>query len=242
MNETSARRRNRAMTQLIHEQVLDPELAALLWLLAGARVPIVVMASGDPAPAIEVRGAIEALTRNLSTTADGQMPGGVLRGASLEDALASPGLRFAGDAHDHQQHDDHAYDHGTDLPDEARDLGVVLILGEAKDADPVPIVRAHYVRPIERDQAGHFQRRPPALLSAANDTGALDHFFWAINDELATRTDMGSSEFEREHARRAVMLRDLVSAHVFDNESLRAHIERARLMSLAEADSRDAPN
>ena len=215
----------RAVTQLIHERVIDPELAALLWLLADARVPIVVMVIGDSSRAVEVRAAIDALTRNMPTTADGAMPGGVLRGASLEDALASPGMRVA-DAHDH--------DHGPDLPDEARDLGVVLILDDGR------IVRAHYVRPIERDQAGHYQRRPPALLSAANDNGMLDHFFWAINDELATRTEINSADFEREHARRAVVLRDMVAAHVFDNESLRRHIDAARLAT--GTDSPDAAN
>jgi hypothetical protein len=233
MNESSARHRNRAVTQLIHERVLDPELAALLWLLADARVPIVVMAAGDAAPAIEVRGAIEALTRNVPTTADGAMPGGVLRGSSLEDALASPGLRAASEAHDHD------HDHGGELPDEARDLGVVLILGEPDATGSVAIARAHYVRPVERDQGGHFQRRPPALLSAADEKGVLDHFFWAINDELATRTEMTSAEFEREHARRAVVLRDLVSAHVFDIESLHRHIDT---VGLVDGFQQDEPN
>jgi hypothetical protein len=219
MNETPARPRNRAVTQLIHERIIDAELAALLWVLADGRVPIVVMVSGDTAPAIEMRAAIEALTRNLPAIADGAMPGGVLRGASLEDALASPGLRIASDAHDHD------HDHGSELPDEARELGAVLILQDGR------VVRAHYVRPVERDQAGHFQRRPPALLSAADANGVLDHFFWAINDELATRTGMDAAEFEREHARRAVVLRDMVAAHVFDNESLRRQIDAARLAS-----------
>ena len=234
MNETSARPRHRAVTLLIHERILDPELAALLWLLAEARVPIVVMVSGDPAPAIEVRAAIEALARNAPTTADGSMPGGVLRGASLEDAFASPGMHAATDAHDHD------HDHGSDLPDEARDLGVVLILGDSDDAGNVPVVRAHYVRPVERDQAGHFQRRPPALLSAADERGVLDHFFWAINDELATRADRDSADFEREHARRAVVLRDLVAAHVFDEGLLHRQIDAARLVS--GANPPDAPN
>lgn len=212
-----------SLTQLIHDRVLDPELAALLWLLADAHVPIVVMASGDIRMATDLRAAIEALSRNVPTTADGAMPGGVLRGASLEDALDSPGMRFAADAHEH--------DHATDVPDEARDLGVVLILGEPSADGMTPLVRAHYVRPIERDQAGHVQRRPPALLSAADENGMLDHFFWAINDELATRTDMGSADFEREHARRAVVLRDLVSAHVFDDDALRRQVDAAHLAS-----------
>ena len=238
MNDTSAHHRNRAVTQLIHERVLDPELAALLWMLADAHVPIVAMVSDDPAPAIEVRAAIEALTRAGPATADGAMPGGVLRGASLEDALASPGLRIASDPHDHD------HDHGADLPDEARELGVVIILGKPAHATGGSVVlRAHYVRPIERDQAGHFQRRPPALLSAVGESGALDHFFWAINDELAARAEMSAADFEREHARRAVVLRDLVAAHVFDNASMRRHIDTIELAGPAVGSSNpDAAN
>jgi hypothetical protein len=221
-----------SLTQLIHERVLDPELAALLWLLADARVPIIVMTSGETQVASDLRAAIDSLSRNMPTTADGAMPGGVLRGSSLEDALDAPGLRLAADAREH--------DHGTDVPDEARDLGVVLILGEPTAGGAAPVVRAHYVRPIERDQAGHFQRRPPALLSAADEKGALDHFFWAINDELATRTKMGSADFEREHARRAVVLRDLVSAHVFDDAALRRQLDAVHLAS--GVNSADAAN
>ncbi len=239
MNESSARTRSRAITQLIHDSALDPELAALLWLLFDANVPIVAMVSDDPAPGRELRAAIEALNPSAHATADGAMPGGVMRGSSLEDALDAPGMRFvASDAHDH----------GSEIPDEARDLGAVVVLGEPAPGSPAVVLRAHYVRPVERDKAGHVQRRPPALLSAVNDDGVLDHFFWAINDELATRADMDPAAFEREHARRSVLLRDLVAAHVFDAPSLRRHIDSAGLAGQAKeeaqgrANSRDAPH
>ena len=225
------------MTQLIHDGAIDPELAALLWLLFDARVPIVAMVTGDPMPGIEMRAAIEALSPGATGTADGAMPGGVLRGSSLEDALRAPGLQIValdphGDAHSHEGH-------APEIPDAARDMGVVVVLDEPAADGVAHVLRAHYVRPVERDIAGHTQRRPPALLSAANDEGRLDHFFWAINDELATRAEMDAADFEREHARRSRLLADLVVAHVFDAPSVRRHIDAALLVGRSEP---DAPN
>jgi hypothetical protein len=227
MKEPSSGVRGRTVTQLIHDGAIDSELAALLWLLFESNVPIVAMVADGPSPGVELRAAIEALTVGAHATADGAMPGGVLRGTSLEDALATPGMQLVvGDRHDHGGH-------GPDIPDEARDLGVVIVLGEPATGSRV--LRAHYVRPVERDKEGHVQRRPPALLSAANDKGVLDHFFWAINDELATRTDLAAADFEREHARRSLLLRDMVAAHVFDETALRRHIDAAQLAGGANA-------
>jgi len=239
MNEQTARNRSRAVTELIHDGAIDPQLAALFWLLFDARVPIVVLVKDDPSPAVELRSSIEALSPGAALTADGAMPGGVLRGGSLEDALRMPGLQMAvRDAHGHEGHD-------SDIPDDAREMGVVVVLGEPAADGVAHVLRAHYVRPVERDIAGHQQRRPPALLSAVNDAGDLDHFFWAINDELATRTEMNAADFEREHARRSLLLADLVAAHVFDAPSLRRHIDAARLVGSASdsgANLQDAPN
>ena len=78
------------------------------------------MVTGDPAPGVELRAAIEMLSTGAPTTADGAMPGGVLRGSSLEDALRAPGIQaVAADDHGHAGH-------GSDIPDEARDMGVVV--------------------------------------------------------------------------------------------------------------------
>jgi hypothetical protein len=83
---------------------------------------------------------------------------------------------------------------------------------------------------VERDGAGHLQRRPPALLSARNsETGRLDHFSWAINDELATRVEMDAADFERAHAQRARLLHDLTVARVFDTDHVRQHLAAGQL-------------
>jgi hypothetical protein len=132
-----------------------------------------------------------------------------------------------------------------DLPDAARDLGVVVILRRLDGGRRARVASAHYVRPIERDGAGHIQRRPPVLLAAWNeDSKRLDHFAWGSVDELATRALTGVDFFQRLRARRRRLLNDLAAARVFDRQELRAQIERAALTDLgAEGPSRpDARN
>lgn len=206
--------KERTATELIAAGVLDPELAALLWLLLEGGVPLVVTTNHGTPAAEELRGAFAALVGPGHTTADGALPGGTVRGAGLEDLL-----RISG-AHD-----------ADDVPDDARELGVVLVLGQPDLGESVRLMRAHYVRPIERDAAGHIQRRPPALLSALDEsTSRLDHFFWAITDELATRVEAEPHEFELAHRRRARLLAELVSARVFKGRDVSRHIERAALV------------
>jgi hypothetical protein len=213
-------RSRRSITELIAAGSLDAELAALLWLLADGGVPLVVTTESDPSYADELRSAVASLVRSDGRTADGGLPGGVTRGSSLEDVLRLGGIAL-----------------GDGVPDEARDIGAVAVLGEAEHpadtpaATPGPrVLRAHYVRPVERDGAGHLQRRPPALLSAVDGrTSRLDHFFWAINDELATRVGMDAADFERAHALRARLLHELTAAQVFDTEHLIQHLAAGQL-------------
>ncbi len=85
--------------------------------------------------------------------------------------------------------------------DRARSLGLVLIADAASGQERV--ASAYYMRPIERDAAGHLQRRPPALLAAWDAQGArYDLFDWAVTDELAARAGMARADFEREVRRR----------------------------------------
>lgn len=166
---------------------LDADLVALVWLLAESGVPLTV-ASDDPDAARELRTAVAALMPDHHA-ADLALPGGSVRATSLEQVLGvlggAPG----------------------EVDDSVRDLGVVLILIGDR------VTAAHYVRPVERDAAGHLQRRPPALLGAWNDGAArFDHFYWAITDELATRAGMDQGDFEDEHRRRTQRLSPPVSA------------------------------
>lgn len=75
------------------------------------------------------------------------------------------------------------------------------------------VAACHYVRPLERDAAGHLQRRPPAVLAtwdARRDL--LEHFEWGVTTELAMRIGLGRDDFEREHGERTRAIAALVAA------------------------------
>lgn len=120
--------------------------------------------------------------------------------------------------------------------DEIRRMGVVIVLrlmgprGQelqfpegSMEAEIGPLqswvrrraVAVHYLRPLERDAAGHLQRRPPAVLAtwdAASD--CFEHFSWGIAPELAARVGRTQADFERLHAERTVFLKGLLEAGV----------------------------
>ena len=116
--------------------------------------------------------------------------GGVLLADSLEEVLRLSGAAF-----------------GT-IPDELRELGVVLIVGQVDGW--ARVTAAHYVRRLERDAAGHLQRRPPAVLATwdGNDN-RFEHFWWAITAELADHAGMDADELERRQADRSEFLQAL---------------------------------
>ena len=104
---------------------------------------------------------------------------------------------------------------GEEIPDGARDLGVVAVV------DPDRVRSIHYVRPVERDGAGHLQRRPPALLGAWDDQAQrYDHFHWGVIDELATRAGMSRNDFEDAQLLRAKLLAGVAEAGVTDDSVL----------------------
>ena len=149
---------------------LDPGVAALLWLLAEHGLPLTV-ASPARAAAERTRAAIvdAAGTGRAARLAPA---GGVMLADSLEAVLRLLG----GDAA---------------LNDATRDLGLVVI------HDGRRVTSAHYVRPVERDGAGHLQRRPPAVLAAWNErSGSVDDFSWAVTDELADRIGLTRQDLE----------------------------------------------
>ena len=147
--------------------------------LAEHGVPLVV-ASREREPAEALRGAFAQQVR--ARPARDAIAGGVVVGDSLEDVL-----RVLGG--------------GGEITDDTRDLGVVMIVRDGR------VEIAHYVRPVERDAAGHLQRRPPAVLSARNaTTGAMDHFYWGFTEELATRAGISPRDLEDERDARALRL------------------------------------
>ncbi len=199
-----------ALTALISDGVLDAELAALVWLLAESGVPLVV-AARDARAAETLRGAIEGLLPSERRTAEVTLAGGVVLGESLEEVVRLHGGRP-----------------GEDVPDAARDLGMVVVLREGR------VHAAHYVRPVERDGAGHLQRRPPALLSAWDGSaGRFDHFYWAASDELAIRAGTTRAAFEDAHRLRTLLLAELSASGVRDAALLRRQVARTGLATPA---------
>ncbi len=105
-------------------------------------------------------------------------------------------------------------------PDELRRLGIVLVMrrlapGPAGEADLAGwrVMACHYVRPLERDVAGHLQRRPPAILATLDPArDALEHFEWGVTAELAMRVGLARDEFEYEHLQRSRLIAALVAS------------------------------
>jgi len=165
---------------LVATEAMDAELAALVLVLAEHGVPLTVASLDRPAAAA-ARQAFADQIRAAQPARD-SITGGVVLAGSLEDVL-----RVLGGS--------------TDISDDTRDLGIVLVFRDGR------LAVAHYVRPVERDAAGHLQRRPPAVLSARVDkSGVLDHFYWAYTEELAARAGLTRAQLEDERDARARQL------------------------------------
>ncbi|HUG47571.1 MAG TPA: hypothetical protein VMP67_04095 [Candidatus Limnocylindria bacterium] len=199
------------ITELIAEGVLDEELAAVLWLLLGSDVSLVVSGPAATRPS-ELAAALEELAAaGGQTNGDGPRSLWLLEADSLEGVFAhfsAPPFELAAD--------------------QLRNLGLVLVL---RDVPPVGrrLFAAHYLRPVERDAAGHLQRRPPVLLAAHDATSdRLEHFWWAVTPELADRLGVAVADFEQgQRARRAALAR-LVAAGRLGKEALLAAVGEFR--------------
>ena len=220
--------RTPSVLALLRAGVLDPGLAALVWLLVEGGVPLVVIGSAgarerselagallciDPARAFVVLdGDVEPLTldRLSALLRGGAAVGITLAAADLPAALD----RLRGDA--------------GSLPDDAvRRLGVVLALDGTSRGPRCSIV--HYLRPTERDGQGHVQRRPPAILAAWDEaSGGYEDYAWAVTPELADRVDRAQADFEERLRDRAALLAGTArAAHVSAgewHEGVRRHL------------------
>ena len=100
--------------------------------------------------------------------------------------------------------------------DELSYLGLVLIARAWREVDGTVVrrvVAAHYARPVGRDEQGHVQRLPPAVLAARDETtDVLEHFAWGVMPELAVRLGRKAGDVEQDQAERADLLRALLAA------------------------------
>jgi hypothetical protein len=117
--------------------------------------------------------------------------------------------------------------------DELSYLGLVLIVRAWREDDGSVVrrvVAAHYERPVGRDEHGHVQRLPPAVITARDErTDALEHFAWGVMPELAIRLGRKAGDLERDQRERAGLLGELAASGATDVEAVRTAIRAHRL-------------
>ena len=209
-----------------------PEAAALGWPTAGPTVAssppvtpqsayLVAAELSDHLPAYTWGPAARTLVRAASV---GSGIGAAIHADRLEDVHDQLGARPVG---------------ATD--DELSYLGLVLIARAWREPDGTVVrrvVAAHYERPVGRDEHGHVQRLPPAVIAARDErTDTLEHFAWGVMPELAIRLGRKAGDLERDQAERADVLRALQAAGTTAAEDVR-HAIRSFVATAAVHDHR----
>jgi len=278
----------RSVVELIASGVLDPDLAALTWILLEARVPVIVgglrRGAGKTtvlealldflSPTtrrIDLAGAAEdfawlpeAETLGWSRTVAAGRPAipvspgsAFLVAAEISDHLpiytsgraartlvraASLGYGIGATLHADRLEDVHDQLRARPIgltDDELSYLGLILVVRADRGPDGQVqrrVISAHYARPVGRDEHGHTQRLPPAILAHRDATAdRLDHFAWGVMPELAIRLRRKAGDLEREQAERSAILGRLADAGAIDLETVRAAIAAHRAATHADA-------
>ena len=117
--------------------------------------------------------------------------------------------------------------------DELSYLGLILIARAWREPDGSVVrrvVAAHYARPVGRDEQGHVQRLPPAVIAARDErTDTLEQFAWGVMAELAIRLGRKAGDLERDQAERAALLAQLATSGTTDVDAVRTAIRAHRL-------------
>jgi hypothetical protein len=214
-----------SLVGLIARGVMDAELAALVWVLVEARVPLVVAAPEGRAGAggqllaavlasIQPHEPVDSLMAPMGAAGAGSLvrgrrAGGVLEAGSLGHVRAKLG--------------------GGPLPlteDQLTFLGCVLVVGDAstdeRRAGKLRVTAAHYVRPLARDAHGHAQRLDPAVLATWDDRlGKYEHFAWGVIPEIAARLGRRTGDLEADLHHRRDDLAGLAKAGVTSLDEVR---------------------
>jgi hypothetical protein len=207
---------------------MDAELAALVWVLVEARVPVVVAApEGRAGAGGQLRAAIvgsiqpdepiESLLSPMGAAGAGSLvrgrrAGGVVEARSLGEVRQRLG--------------------GGPLPltdDQLTFLGCVLVIGEDDGSAAsggrrgrVRITAAHYVRPLARDAHGHPQRLDPAVLATWDPRlERYEHFAWGVIPEIAARLGRRTGDLEADLHHRRDDLAGLAKAGVTSLDEVR---------------------
>lgn len=212
-----------SLVALVAKGVLDAELAALVWVLVEARVPLVIAAPPGRAGAggqllagiigsIHPDESVEVLLGPLgpagaSGLVRGRRAGGVLEADSLADVRQQLGT--------------------GPLPlseDQLTFLGCVLVIGEGSEGrrGRLRVTAAHYVRPLARDAHGHSQRLDPAVLAAWEPRlERYEHFAWGVLPEIAARLGRRTGDLEADLHHRRDDIAGLAKAGVTNLDEVR---------------------
>jgi hypothetical protein len=200
-----------------------PEAASLGWTADPAD------AAAAPAPALPINPATgylvaAELSEHLPIYTWGRAARTLVRAASI-------GYGVGGTIHADRLEDIHAALRSPEVgltDDELSYLGLALVMRPVPDAAgrlQRRVVAAHYARPVGRDEHGHVQRLPPAVLAVHDaDADRLEHFAWGVMPELAVRLGGRAGDLEADAARRAALLRDLVDRQIVDPATVRETI------------------
>jgi hypothetical protein len=220
-----------SLVTLVASATFDAELAALVWLLVEAGIPLVVaappgrMAAGSQLltavlASIRPEGGQAAAETSLDRAGAWQLvhggrAGAVLTAGSLEEVrnlLAHPPFLLS--------------------PQELTFLGCVLVLDApaGRPRGPLRVTAAHYVRPLARDAHGHAQELPPAVLATWDDRlGRYEHFAWGVLPEIAARLDRRTGDVEADLHHRRDDLGGLAKAGLTALEEVRRLIAGYRM-------------
>lgn len=191
---------------------MDPELAALTWLLVEGGVHVVVIGDAPADERAELAAALLSVDPRRSwLVLDGDIEAPTVArlsallqgGAGLGIGLSVASLQGAMDR---------LASAPVGLPQDAiRRLGMVVVADRSGRGLRLSVV--HYLRPAERDGQGHVQRRPPAVLAAWDETAdSYEHYAWGITPELADRVDRSQADFEERQKDRAGFLTAMARA------------------------------
>ena len=236
-----------SLVALLAQGVLDAELAALVWVLVEARIPLVVAApQGRLAAGAQLLAGVitsihpdeksDAFAGALTAAGAGSLIRGRRAGGVLEAAsLAEVRTRFL----------------SGPLPlteDQLTFLGTVLVLEEAAAGGAggrrgrLRVTVAHYVRPLARDAHGHSQRLDPAVLATWDERlGKYEHFAWGVLPEIAARLGRRTGDLEADLHHRRDDLAGLAKAGVTKMDEVRRLVAGYRIRWGEGHDAKDHP-
>jgi hypothetical protein len=221
-----------SLVSLVAGATLDAELAALVWLLVEASVPLLVAApESRVAAGSQLAAGVLASIRSDAPEASavepgldrlgawqlvhGHRAGAVVAAASLEEVralLSRPPIQLS--------------------DDELTFLGCVLVLGasDGRSGGRLRVTAAHYVRPLARDAHGHAQLLPPAVLATWDARlGRYEHFAWGVLPEIAARLGRKGGDLEADLHHRRDDLAGLAAAGVASLDEVRRLIAGYRV-------------